>query len=49
MNNENNKERITTNKALRVLLSILVAVFIWVYVDDTNGYVVTIDAKNVPV
>jgi len=49
MNNEKNKERITSNKALRVLISVLVAVFIWVYVDDTNGYIVTIDAKNVPV
>lgn len=49
MNNENNKEKITNSKALRVLISILVAVFIWIYVDDTNGYIVTVDAKNVPV
>ena len=45
MNNENFKG----TKVVRILISVLVAICIWVFVDDTGGYVVTVNVTDIPV
>ena len=45
MNNENFKG----TKVVRILISLLVAICIWVFVDDTGGYVVTVNVMDIPV
>ncbi|MDY3282383.1 CdaR family protein [Dysosmobacter sp.] len=45
MNNEN----FNGTKAVRILVSLLVAICIWVFVDDAGGYVVTVNAADIPV
>ena len=45
MNNEN----FNGTKIVRILISLLVAICIWVFVDDTGGYVVTVNVMDIPV
>ena len=47
MNKEN--EKITTKKYLYILLSVLVAICIWIFVDELNGGVGTLEFKNIPI
>lgn len=47
MNNEN--EKIITKKYLYILLSVLVAICIWIFVDELNGGVGTLEFKNIPI
>ena len=45
MNNEN----FNGTKVVRILISLLVAICIWVFVDDTGGYVVMVNVTDIPV
>ena len=47
MNNEN--EKIRTKKSLYILLSVLVAICIWIFVDETDNGIGTLEFNNIPI
>ena len=47
MNNEN--EKIRTKKSLYILLSVLVAICIWIFVDEMDNGIGTLEFNNIPI